>query len=110
MFFDFFKDLSRGTLAFETKFGRPSPEMVSKVSEPCERSLTNSKTHHARAPPGLKSDDPHSNLAKNKFIPGSPGSRGSRPRTAARHLPSTRAGGQDDVSSQGNSLNIGVIK
>ncbi|MEC7215963.1 MAG: hypothetical protein VXW26_16255, partial [SAR324 cluster bacterium] len=31
---------------------------------------------------------------------------GSRPRTAARDLPSSRAGGQDDVSSQANSLKL----
>ena len=32
------------------------------------------------------------------------GSRGSGPRTAARDLHSSRAGGRDDVSSQANSL------
>ena len=42
---------------------------------------------------------------KNNSIPGS---SGSCPRTAARHLPSTCAGGQDDGSSQTNSLKLGV--
>ena len=76
-FFDFFRDLSRGTLAFETQFGRPLPDMVSKVSEPCETSLKKSKKHHARASPGLKNGDPHTKIAKNKSIPGSRGSSGS---------------------------------
>ena len=34
------------------------------------------------------------------FIPGSTGSSGSGPSTTARDLPTTRAGGQDDVSSK----------
>ena len=41
-----------------------------------------------------------------EFIPGSRGPRRSCPRAAARHHPSTCAGGQDDVSSQANSLKI----
>ena len=41
---------------------------------------------------------------------GSSGSSGSRPRTAARNLPSTRAGGKDGGSSQTTSLKLYSIK
>ena len=34
---------------------------------------------------------------------------GSRPRTATRDLPSSSAGGQDDLSSQANSLKICTV-
>ena len=51
-----------------------------------------------------KKTNPSPDPVGTRGFRGSRESPGSRPWTAARDLPSSRAGGQDDVSSQANSL------
>ena len=103
-FFDFFRDLSSGMLAFETKIGRPSPEMVSKVSEPCERSLKKSKKHCTGASQSQKLTTVSRFCTIWNSSPDSPDSPDPADppeavaSAAARTLPTSRAGGHDDGS------------
>ena len=71
------------------------PNLIEKLYESHETSLKKSKKHRARVQSG--SQVPRI-AVKSSFLEFVLSSCGSGPRTAARTLPSTRAGGQDDGS------------
>ena len=79
--------------------------MLSKVGVLAERSMEKSKKHHAGASPESASTVKNNKFARFGTHPAQPPDPADPPdladqvsSTAARNLPSTRAGGQDDVS------------
>ena len=66
----------------------------------CETSLEKSKKHYTGAPQDCQMQLFTSNLQIFELIRGSAGSARSGVGSRAWDLPSTRAGGQDDVSSK----------
>ena len=74
------------------------PNLIEKPYESHETSLKKSKKHCARAQSGSQVPRIAVKSSFLEFVLRSAGSCGIGPRTAARTLPSTRAGGQDDGS------------